>query len=325
MSTRRMVIVLAIAIAFAAPFNSSAQQPAPHLRRIGVLLFNSPQIDPIGPFLEGLQALGYVEGKNVTFDYAYAEGNAELLPELAVALVARKPDMIFAYGGDVAPHAKAATKSIPIVVLVSNDPVQSGLVASIPKPGGNVTGLTLIYDDLAGKMLELLKEAQPAMSRVGVLWNPNHADPEFRETKRVALSKNIDLLSLEIRRPGDFDGAFKAAIDGRAEGLIAVSSRLLLMQRKKITAFAANSRLAAIGSWGDWANDGFLLTYGPDVPEAMRRVAVYSDKVLRGERPGDLPIERPTRFELVVNLKTAKALGLTISPTLLARADRVIE
>jgi putative ABC transport system substrate-binding protein len=325
MSTRRMVIVLAIAIAFAAPFNSSAQQPAPHLRRIGVLLFNSPQIDPIGPFLEGLQALGYVEGKNVTFDYAYAEGNAELLPELAVALVARKPDMIFAYGGDVAPHAKAATKSIPIVVMVSNDPVQSGLVASIPKPGGNVTGLTLIYDDLAGKMLELLKEAQPAMSRVGVLWNPNHADPEFRETKRVALSKNIDLLSLEIRRPGDFDGAFKAAIDGRAEGLIAVSSRLLLMQRKKITAFAANSRLAAIGSWGDWANDGFLLTYGPDVPEAMRRVAVYSDKVLRGERPGDLPIERPTRFELVVNLKTAKALGLTISPTLLARADRVIE
>jgi putative ABC transport system substrate-binding protein len=247
------------------------------------------------------------------------------LPELAVALVARKPDMIFAYGGDVAPHAKAATKSIPIVVMVSNDPVQSGLVASIPKPGGNVTGLTLIYDDLAGKMLELLKEAQPAMSRVGVLWNPNHADPEFRETKRVALSKNIDLLSLEIRRPGDFDGAFKAAIDGRAEGLIAVSSRLLLMQRKKITAFAANSRLAAIGSWGDWANDGFLLTYGPDVPEAMRRVAVYSDKVLRGERPGDLPIERPTRFELVVNLKTAKALGLTISPTLLARADRVIE
>jgi putative tryptophan/tyrosine transport system substrate-binding protein len=325
MSTRRMVIVLAIAIAFAAPFNSSAQQPAPHLRRIGVLLFNSPQIDPIGPFLEGLQALGYVEGKNVTFDYAYAEGNAELLPELAVALVARKPDMIFAYGGDVAPHAKAATNSIPIVVMVSNDPVQSGLVASIPKPGGNVTGLTLIYDDLAGKMLELLKEAQPAMSRVGVLWNPNHADPEFRETKRVALSKNIDLLSLEIRRPGDFDGAFKAAIDGRAEGLIAVSSRLLLTQRKKITAFATNSRLAAIGSWGDWANDGFLLTYGPDTADAMRRVAVYSDKVLRGERPGDLPIERPTRFELVVNLKTAKALGLTISPTLLARADRVIE
>jgi len=209
--------------------------------------------------------------------------------------------------------------------MVSNDPVQSGLVASIREPGGNVTGLTLIYDDLAGKMLELLKEALPEISRVAVLWNPNHADPEFRETKRVAISKNIEIQSLEVRQPGDFDGAFKAATDGQAEGMIIVSTRLLLTQRQKIAAFAANSKIPTIGSWGDWTKDGLLLAYGPNTDEAMRRVAFYVDKILKGARPGDLPIERPTRFELVVNMKTAKAFGLTISPTLLARTDKVIE
>ena len=326
MNTRRMLgFGLAIAIMLAAPFSSFGQQAHGQVRRIGVLLFNSPEIDLIGPFLESLGGLGYIEGKNVTFDYAYAEGKAERLPELAVGLVDRKPDVIFAYGGDVAPHAKAATKSIPIVVMVSNDPVQSGLVASIREPGGNVTGLTLIYDDLAGKMLELLKEALPEISSVAVLWNPNHADPEFRETKRVAISKNIEIQSLEVRQPGDFDGAFKAATDGHAEGMIIVSTRLLLTQRQKIAAFAANSKMPMIGSWGAWTKDGLLLAYGPNTDEAMRRVAFYVDKILKGARPGSLPIERPTRFELVVNMKTAKAFGLTISPALLARTDKVIE
>lgn len=316
---------LAFAILIATPFNAFAQQPASHTKRIGLLLFNSPQIDPIGPFLENLQALGYVDGKNVTIDYAYAEGKAERLPGLAVALVERRPDVIFAYGGDVAPHVKNATKTIPIVVMVSNDPVQSGLVSSIREPGGNITGITLIYDDLAGKMLELLKEAIPEMSRVAVLWNPNHADPEFRETLRVASSKSIGVQSLEVRQAADFDTAFKAAVDERAEGMIVVSTRLLLNQRQKILAFAANSRIATIGSWGDWAEDGLLLSYGPNTGEAMRRVAIYVDKVLKGARPTDLPIERPIRFELVVNLKTAKAIGQSIPPALLSRADKVIE
>ena len=325
MNTRRNFILALASGALAVTPGVSALQAASQRRRIGVLLYNSPQVDPIGPFVEGLKALGYVDGNTVEIDYAYADGKVDRLPEQAAALVARKPDVIWAYGGDVAPHAKRATSSIPIVVMVSNDPVGSGLVASLSQPGGNVTGLTLIYDDLAGKMLDLLKEAVPGMSRVAVLWNPNHADPEFRETKRVASSLNVEVQSLEVRQPADFDGAFKAAIDQRAEGLIVVSTRLLLLQRQKILAFAQSANIATIGSWGDWARDGLLLAYGPDTAVAMRRVAEYVDKVLKGARPADLPIERPTRFELTVNLKSARTLGLSVPPTLLARADTVFE
>ena len=325
MRRREFITATAAMTAIALTSRSLAQQSTTQIRRIGLLLFNSPQIDPIGPFLENLKALGYVEGKNITIDYAYAEGRAERLSELAVALVDRKPDVIFAYGGDVAPHAKQATSSIPIVVMVSNDPVQSGLVKSIREPGSNITGLTLIYDDLAGKMLALLKEAVPEMNRVAVLWNPNHADPEFRETKRIADLESVEVQSLEVRRAGDFDGAFKLALDQHAEGLIVVSTRLLFTQREKILAFAANSGIPTIGSWGDWARDGLLLSYGPNTVEVMRRVAVYVDKILKGARPADIPIERPARFELVINLRTAKAIRLAIPPTLLARADEVIE
>ena len=260
------------AVAFAADVRSFAQQST-HLRRIGVLLFNSPQTEPIGPFLNNLTTLGYIEGKNITIDYAFAEGRAERLPQLAAALVDRKPNVIFAYGGDVAPHAKQATSSIPIVVMVSNDPVQSGLVSSIREPGGNITGLTLIYDDLAGKMLALVKEAVPKLSRVAVLWNPSHADPEFRETKRAADLENVELQSLEERRADDFDGAFKSALDQHADGLIVVSTRLLLTQRRKILAFAANSGIPTIGSWGDWARDGLLLSDGPNTVEIAAIVA----------------------------------------------------
>lgn len=293
--------------------------------RVGILLFNSPQTDPISPLLQGLQGLGYVDGKTITVDYRYAEGKVERLPILAEELVQLRPDVIFAYGGDVAPYAKKATGSIPIVAMVSNDPVQSGLVANIGRPGANVTGITLIYDDLAGKVLELLKEAVPAISRVAVLWNPDHADPEFRETQRVAAAQHVQIQSVEVRRLSDFDGAFKSAIDSRAEGLIIVSTRLLLMQRMKIAEFLTKNRIPAAGGWGDWAKDGLLLTYGPNTDDAMRRIAIYVDKILKGARPSDLPIERPTRFELVINMKTAKALGVNFPASLLARADEVIE
>jgi putative tryptophan/tyrosine transport system substrate-binding protein len=262
--------------------------------RLAILLFNSPQIDSIGPLLEGLQGLGYVDGKSIAIEYRYAEGKVERLPDLASELVQLKPDVIFAYGGDVVPHAKRATTSIPIVAMVSNDPVQSGLVASISRPGGNVTGITLIYDDLAGKMLELLKEVVPEISRVAVLWNPDHADPEYRETQRVAADRGVQLQPLPVRRPDDFD--HKSAIDGRAEGLIVVSTRLLLTQRKKIIEFTTGARIPAVGSWGDWAKDGLLLTYGPNTDDAMRGIATYVDKILKGTRPADLPIERPTRL-----------------------------
>jgi putative ABC transport system substrate-binding protein len=306
------------------PITARGQQ-AGKVPRIGVLLFNSPQIDPIAPLLESLQALGYVNEKTISIDYRFAEGKAERLPSLAAELVQLKPDAIFAYGGDVAPHAKVATGSIPIVVLVSNDPVQSGLVASLARPGANVTGITLIYDELAGKLLELLKEAVPQISRIAVLWNPDHADPEFRETQRAAAALGVGLQSLEVRRPSDFDAAFNSATADRAEGLIIVSSRLLLQQRQQIVEFGVKNRLIMAGSWGDWANDGLLLTYGPKPAVEMRRIAVYVDKILKGAHPVDLPIERPTRFELAINLRAARMLGITLPPSFHLRADEVIE
>jgi putative tryptophan/tyrosine transport system substrate-binding protein len=307
------------------PLAARGQQPRKKNPRLAILLFNSPQIDPIEPLLQGLQSLGYLDGKSIEIQYRYAEGKAERLPALAAELVQLTPDVIFAYGGDVAPHAKRATATIPIVAMVSNDPVQSGLVTSISRPGGNVTGITLIYDDLAGKMLELLKEVLPEISRVAVLWNPDHADPEYRETQRVAASQGVQLQPLPVRRPNEFDEAFKLALEDRAEGLIVVSTRLLLTQRRKIIEFAAGARIPAVGSWGDWAKDGLLLTYGPNPADAMRRIAVYVDKILKGTQPADLPIERPSRFELVINSGTARTLGIKFPNSILARADEVIE
>ena len=324
MNRRRLIAVLGTST-LVVPVAAFPQQAPGKVPRIGLLLFNSPQTDPIAPLLEGLQALGYVDGKTIGIEYRFAEGKAERLPDLAAELVRLNPEVIFAYGGDVAPHVKKATGSIPIVALVSNDPVQSGLVASVPRPGGNVTGITLVYDELAGKVIELLKEAVPAISRIAVLWNPDHADPEFQETQRAATALGVRLQSLEVRQPGDFDAAFNKGTSEHAEGLIIVSSRLLLQRRRQIVEFGAKNGIIMAGNWGDWAKDGLLLTYGPDPAKAMRRIAVYIDKILKGTRPADLPIERPTRFELVINTKTAKGLGLAVPQSLLQRADEVIE
>ena len=224
-------------------------------------------------------------------EYRYAEGKRDRLAGLAAELVELNPNVIFAYGGDVAPHAKQATASIPIVVMVSNDPIQSGLVASTQHPGANVTGISLVYDELAGKLLELLKEAMPGISRVAVLWNPDHADPEFRETQKVAAARGIQLQSLEVRQPNDFDGAFRAATAARPEALTIISSRLLLTQREQIADFINTARIPAVGSWGDWAKAGLLFTYGPNIEDAMRGIAVYVVKILKGSRPGDLQAE----------------------------------
>src|SRR5258707_3828698 len=211
MEGRRRFIAALGATALATPLRAFAQQTPGKIPHIGALLFNSPQIDLVAPLIEGLQALGYVDGKTVKIEYRYADGKSERLPALAAELVQLRPDLIFAYGGDVAPRAKQATNSIPIVALVSNDPVQSGLVASMGRPGANVTGITLIYDELAGKVLELLKEAAPEISRVAVLGDPNHADPQFRETRPAAIPHNFGLQSLAVRQPHGFDPALAAA------------------------------------------------------------------------------------------------------------------
>jgi putative tryptophan/tyrosine transport system substrate-binding protein len=302
-----------------------AQQPA-KVPRLGILLYSTPEGDPsVAAFRQSLRDLGYIEGKNLSMDYRFAGGKPERLTEAAADLVRLNPDVIFAVGGDVVPAAQKATKTIPIVMWISNDPVQTGIVASLAHPGGNITGITLILDELAGKRLALLKEVAPKISRVAVLWNPDHADPEFREIQSAAQAMKVRLQSLQVRRGEDFDAQFHAATKAKSQALIVVSSRLINFQRQRILDYAGKSRMPLVGDWGSWAPDGALLSYGPNIAEMMRRVAVHVDKILKGTKPTDIPVERPTKFELIINLNAAKAVGLTVPPNVLVRADKVIK
>ena len=232
--------------------------------------------------------------------------------------------MVLAFGGDVVPVAQKATKTIPIIMWASNDPVQAGLVTSLAQPGGNTTGITLILDQLAGKRLTLLNEIAPTISRVAVVWNPDHADPEFREMQSAAQAMQVQLQSLEVRQGEDFASQFQGATKAKAQAVIVVSSRLINLQRKRILDFAANNRIPLVGDWGAWAQGGAVISYGPSMAEMTRRVAVHVDKILKGVRPAAIPVERPTKFELVINLNAAKQIALTIPPNVLVRADRVI-
>jgi putative ABC transport system substrate-binding protein len=301
-------------------------QPAPKVARIGVLLYGTPETDPnFAAFRDGLRDLGYVEGRNLTFEHRFAEAKPERLAALAADLVKREPHVIFALGGDVAPFARAATSTIPLVMSVSVDPVQTQLVSSLARPGGNATGVTFVSSDLAAKRLQFLKGIAPAMSRIGILWNPDHIDPEYRETQVAARQLGLQLHSLEVRRPADFDAAFTAAATARAEAIVVVSSRLMTLSRSQITDFAAKHRIILVSGWGPWAQNGALLSYGPDLNALVRLAATQVDKILKGAKPGDLPVEQPTKFQLVINTKTAKAFGLTVPPSLLLRADQIIE
>ncbi|MFL5071456.1 MAG: ABC transporter substrate-binding protein [Xanthobacteraceae bacterium] len=321
---RREFITLIGGAAVALPLATRAQQPAS--ARLGVLLYSNPTADPqMRAVLRALGDLGYVEGRNIDITYRYAEGNAERLPDLASELVRLKPDVILALGGDVAPMAKKATPSIPIVFLSSADPQQLGLVASLGRPGGNATGVTLVADELASKRLEILKEAAPRISEVAFIWNPDHPDNEQREAQRAAQALGVRLHPIAVRGTSDFDAGLSAAHAVSADALYVVSSRHTALNIARIVDFATRTRLPLAGGWGTWAKQGGLLSYGPDLGTMARRGAAHIDKILRGAKPADLPVEQPTKFELVVNLKTAKALGLEIPPTLLARADEVIE
>jgi putative ABC transport system substrate-binding protein len=320
---RRRFLLTSLAGALAGPLPGKAQQAK--VARVGVLLFGTPDTDAFPVIRRGLSALGYVEGQNVLFEHRYAEGRPERLANLASDLVRSNPDLIIAAGGDVAPFAKQTTGTIPIVMITSADPVQGGLVASLARPGGNVTGLTFVSSDLAGKRLQFLKEAAPGVTRVGVLWNPNHPDGEFPATQAAGHSLGVQIQSLEVREADDFAGAFVAATRYRMEAVVVVSSRLMTLNRARILDVAAQNRLLLVSGWGPWAAQGGLLSYGPDLDAVIRRSAAYVDRILKGAKPADIPVEQPTRFELVINLRTAKALGLTISPALLLRADHVIE
>ena len=303
-----------------------AQRAGKAVPRVGALLFGTPETEPnVGAFRRGLRDLGYVEAQNLVIEYRYAEGKPERLRALAVELVAIKPDVIFALGGDVAPLVRAATSTIPIVMAVSQDPVQTGLVASLARPGGNITGVTFVSSDLAAKRLQFLHEMAPDLARVAVIWNPDHIDPEYRETQIAGKTLGIQIQSLEVRATDNFDAAFQAAISARAQALVPVSSRLMTANRARIIQFSGQRRLLLASGWGPWAREGALFSYGPDLDVITRRAAVYVDKILRGARPDELPVEQPTTFQLMINGKTAKALGLTVPRSLLSIADEVIE
>ena len=307
------------------PFRTHAQ-PAARRPRVGILIYSTPDRDPnTQAFVEGLRQLGYVDGQNVTFEYHFAQARPERLPGLAAALVDSKPDVIFALGGDVTPHVAKATQTIPIIYAISPDPVLLGLAASLAKPGGNSTGVTFLSDQLAAKRLETFKEAAPRVSRVGVVRDPSHADNEMPVAQRAAQALKLELQAVEIRGPADVDQALAAAKQANVDGLYVVSSRQTTTTVQRNVGYASQERLPLVGGWGGWVQAGGLMSYGPNVPDMVRQASTFVDKVLKGAKPGDLPIQQPTRFELLVNQKTAKALGLNIPDSFLLRAEKVIE
>jgi putative ABC transport system substrate-binding protein len=318
--------MLGSAAALTMPLPAGAQPKSAKQPRLGILLYSTPKGDPnLASFLRALGDLGYVEGQNLFIDYRYAEGRPERLPELAAELVRLNPDLLYCPGGDVAVPAVTATQTVPIVFGSSADPVRLRLVASMARPGGNATGVSFLLDDLASKRLEFLKEAATHVSRVAFVWNPDHPDNELPEAERAASKLDIELQQLPMRGPDDLEGALRTAREARADAIYVVSSRQTVRELPKFVGFAAENRIPLAGGWGAWARAGGLLSYGPNLNEMIHHAASYADRILKGAKPGELPVQQPTRFELIINLKTANALGLSVPPTLLARADEVIE
>ena len=323
-STPWLIVMLAL---LAAPLVAGAQPVK--IPRIGIL---SPSPFSDRPHLyealrQGLRDLGYVEGQNIAFEFRSAEDRAERLPDLAAELVRLRVDVIVAVGTPGPVAARQATKTIPIVMPAAGDPVATGLVASLARPGGNVTGLSILAPELGGKRLQLLKEAVPKVSRVAILWNAANPYPALvlRETEAAARTLGVQLQSLEVRGPDDFGRAFEAATKGRAGALITVEDPLTTSHRIPIADFAAKRRLPTMHGVREFVDAGGLMSYGTNLADLYRRAATYVDKILKGAKPADLPVEQPTKFELVLNMKTAKALALTFPPSILIRADQVIQ
>ena len=326
---KKKVIGLALcAMLFALGFPAHAQQPK-KIPRIGYLSSFDPATDSAGTeaIRFALRELGYVEGQNIVTEYRYAEGKLDRFPELAAELVRLKVDIIVAAGGIGTVRAPMkATKTIPIVMAgLPADPVEAGLVESLARPGGNVTGLASLSRELAGKRLELLKEAVPKLVRVAVLYEPRSNLREVKEDLPVAASAlGLTVRSWEVRAADDFDNVFAALNKQRPDGLYISGGPLMIINQKRTAGFALKSRLPSMYGNRERVESGGLMSYGADQADIYRRVAYYVDKILKGAKPADLPVEQPTKFELVINLKTAKQIGLTIPPNVLARADRVI-
>jgi putative tryptophan/tyrosine transport system substrate-binding protein len=314
-------------VAAAWPLAARAQQPA--MPVIGLLSpFSRSDTEPWHQaFRQGLRELGWIEGENISIEYRYAEGRAERLPELVADLISHKVAAIVVAVTPDALAATKATKTIPIVMASAGDPVATGLVQNLARPGGNITGLSQMSTDLAAKRLELLKQVASDLSRVAVLWNPRDAISTltWQEIQLPARRLDIELHSLEVQDNGEFDNAFATAIGAKVGAIYVLPAPIFVDNEKRIAEFAAKNHLPSVFHLPEYVRLGGLMAYGPDRVDLFRRAATYVDKILKGANPGDLPIEQPTKFELVINLKTAKALGLTVPPSVLMRADEVIE
>jgi len=303
---------------------AGAQQPA-IIPRIGYIAPTGPENTNYAAFLRGLRDLGYIEGKNILVEYRSMEGNRDRIPSLVAELVQLKVDILVSPNAPTILAAKQATRTIAIVMVVNTDPVASGLVDSLAHPGGNITGITRLTRDLSGKRLEVLKEVFPGISRVGVLEDADALVKAFKDYDAAGRALKIQLQSLEVRGPNpDLEGAFQAAVKGRVRALIATQTTVLVPYPKKIADLAIKHRLPLMFESSRTVEAGGLLSYSSNEPENFKRAAYYVDKILKGAKPAELPVEQPTKFEFVINLKTAKTLGLTIPPDVLARAHKII-
>jgi len=323
--SRKILIWLLATVLLTTVFAEAQQQKIP---RIGIVSgggnTNTPR-PQVEAFRQGLRDLGYVEGKNILVEYRYIEGKRDRYQSLVAELVQLKIDVLVVGPLPAILAAKQATKTIPIVILINADPVAAGLIDSLARPGGNITGLTTLQRELSGKRLELFKEVLPGISRVGVLLESDQLDSAFKWYEDPARALKIQLQSLVVRGPNpDFDAAFQAAAKGRASALITITSSLLNRYPKRIADLAIKNRIPSMYERSDYVAAGGLMSYSANNAESYRRAAIYVDKILKGAKPADLPVEQPTKFEMVINLKTAKQIGLTIPPNVLARADRVI-
>jgi putative tryptophan/tyrosine transport system substrate-binding protein len=323
------VLPLALgAMLFALCSSTQAQQPA-KIPRIGFLSAVSASTISarIEAFKQGLREFGYVEGTNIAIEWRYAEGKVDRLSELAAELVRLRVDVIVSGGPTVTRPLKEATSVIPIVMALDDDPVGSGFVSSLARPGGNITGLSTLAPEISGKQLELLKEIVPKLARVAVIGNSTRAGTAqmLKETELAAETLKVQLQYLDVLAPKDIETAFRASSKGRADAVLVLTSPAFLSQRRQTAELAVKSRLPAIYSWPENVEDGGLMTYSVSITDLFRRTATYVDKILKGTKPADLPVEQPKKFEFIVNLKAAKQISLTIPPNVLVRADRVIK
>jgi putative tryptophan/tyrosine transport system substrate-binding protein len=321
---KRRAFITLLGGAAAWPLAARAQQ-ARKIPRIGVLWPNPPATFDF--MRQGLKDFGYVEGQNISFEFRWAEGKLDQLPELAAELVRLQVDVIVTLAPQATLAAKHATRTIPIVFVAMGDPLASGVVASLARPGANLTGTTRMISEMSAKHVELLKEAVPSLAKLAVLWNPTNSShrPALQAVHASARSLSLEVHPLEVRAPAELDSIFAAIIRERADGVLFIADPIFFIQLKRMADFIASSRLPAIANFVEFPKLGGLMGYAPSLPDEFRHAASHIDKILKGANPADLPVEQPTRFQLVINLKAAKALGLELSPTLLARADEVIE